>query len=307
MSGFTRYAEAIEGQLALLRFAESDKGKRLMRALMGGSQDKPIPWEITSVMGLETGQTYFWDPAMCGMLQNVSPDMPDWALTHTTLPAPSGFFWFSKPLAMPVLHDKNGNAIADDLWGMSWVSVCRAPDGGSFIPVAGPVDQADYIALSMYSPIGGASPVPSVNWYWDFDQPLSEAVKRSPDAYEELTITRVLRLRYFAAALAFLQQRILIAEPRPLDRSTRRRLPATWTNEPLVRVIQLRRRSAPHHLTDNRDMPDWSCRWIVRGHWRQQPYPAQGFVQPKWIMPFLKGPEDKPLKTPRATVFAVVR
>lgn len=43
---------------------------------------------------------------------------------------------------------------------------------------------------------------------------------------------------------------------------------------------------------------DWSHRWIVRGHWRQQPYgPGGELRRPRWIAPYVKGPEDKPLDT----------
>ena len=53
---------------------------------------------------------------------------------------------------------------------------------------------------------------------------------------------------------------------------------------------------------------DWSCRWLVRGHWRQQPCGAgHAERRPTWILPHLKGPERKPLKAPGAMVFAVVR
>jgi hypothetical protein len=41
---------------------------------------------------------------------------------------------------------------------------------------------------------------------------------------------------------------------------------------------------------------DWQHRWLVRGHWRLQPYgPQRSLRRPTWIDPYVKGPEDKPL------------
>jgi hypothetical protein len=41
---------------------------------------------------------------------------------------------------------------------------------------------------------------------------------------------------------------------------------------------------------------EWSHRWMVRGHWRLQPYgPDHKLRKTIWIDPYVKGPEDKPL------------
>lgn len=114
--------------------------------------------------------------------------------------------------------------------------------------------------------------------------------------------------RHFAAALfAFLQQHLLTAKRYQADRATRRRIMTRPLHEPVVRVVELRRKESAVTSTENGISPEWSCQWLVRGHWRQQWYPTMDRHQPRWIAPYVKGPEDKPLKPPRATVFAVVR
>lgn len=41
---------------------------------------------------------------------------------------------------------------------------------------------------------------------------------------------------------------------------------------------------------------EWSHRWMVRGHWRQQPCgPQRSQRRLQWIDPYVKGPDDKPL------------
>jgi hypothetical protein len=73
-----------------------------------------------------------------------------------------------------------------------------------------------------------------------------------------------------------------------------------------VRVVQLRRSEPNSRLDVRTHQPvDWSCRWIVGGHWRNQPY--KDSTKLIYIMPYVKGPEDKPLRVPTHTVYQVSR
>jgi hypothetical protein len=41
---------------------------------------------------------------------------------------------------------------------------------------------------------------------------------------------------------------------------------------------------------------EWTHRWIVKGHWRQQAYgPKRQFRRPVYISSHIKGPDDLPL------------
>jgi len=65
-----------------------------------------------------------------------------------------------------------------------------------------------------------------------------------------------------------------------------------------VRVISLRRRERPtHENSGDATSVDWSCQWLVSGHWRKLHQPrkwdGEQFV---YIQPYVKGPEDKPLR-----------
>lgn len=52
---------------------------------------------------------------------------------------------------------------------------------------------------------------------------------------------------------------------------------------------------------------EWSCQWIVGGHWRNQWYPSKAEWKPKYIAPYLKGDPDKPLREPKGPVYCVTR
>lgn len=61
-----------------------------------------------------------------------------------------------------------------------------------------------------------------------------------------------------------------------------------------VTIVRLPRRQY-EHAQNGESHVDWSHRWVVSGHWRKQWYAKQEVHRPKWIAPYVKGPDDKPL------------
>jgi hypothetical protein len=121
------------------------------------------------------------------------------------------------------------------------------------------------------------------------------------------------KMRGFVEAFfAFSKQRIAVIDLERPPRATRKRLERSWAMkaEPLIRVINLRRKA--HRLpgtgaTGDGEAVNWSCRWIVRPHWRHQYYPSEQARHLTWIESYVKGPEDKPLKRSRVDIFSVNR
>lgn len=112
---------------------------------------------------------------------------------------------------------------------------------------------------------------------------------------------------FLAALSLWLQQRIVTVERQPADRATRRRIERGGFSPGSVNIVHLRRGEARDHASPGQTVAEWSCRWIVRGHWRQQYYPSTNQRRPLWIMPHVKGPDAAPLRPPSPTVFAVTR
>lgn len=77
------------------------------------------------------------------------------------------------------------------------------------------------------------------------------------------------------------------------DRAARRRMERAGHEPAAVRVIELRRaQSTSASAVSDRE---YHHQWVVRGHWRQQWFPAHEVHRPVWIAPHVKGPEGAPM------------
>lgn len=103
--------------------------------------------------------------------------------------------------------------------------------------------------------------------------------------------------RALLVVFALMRERLAEVRAAPVPRPERRRAIRAGIGEPpAVRLVQVRR---PALRED--DAPataaarEWHHSWIVGGHWRNQWYPSANTHRPKYIAPYVKGPEDKPL------------
>ena len=137
-----------------------------------------------------------------------------------------------------------------------------------------------------------------------FNEEGNELIELDDEAWEKYKqekitpYTNVKRLihTYFL----IMSQTLTAKTPERGDRAQRRRLERE--NLPSeVLVIQFRKTRYTSAEGGEERNVNWSHRWIVGGHWRWQPYkdPASGGEIKKriWISPYVKGPDDKPLKT----------
>jgi hypothetical protein len=109
-------------------------------------------------------------------------------------------------------------------------------------------------------------------------------------------------MRFIMSFLLMLNQTITRPEreqvsPKQAARFAKRNLPSAVTVVHMRRIEGGSREGSESHV-------EWQHRWVVRGHWRNQPvgpgYPGAREVDGKlvariWIAPFVKGPQDAPL------------
>lgn len=110
--------------------------------------------------------------------------------------------------------------------------------------------------------------------------------------------------KWICTASMFLEQEILSSTPTHVGKYIAKRVP---DHEPLCHVISLRKTIQHEHpQTAGESDIEWACRWLVRGHWRNQYFPSTGTRAPIWIHPHVKGPEDKPFRA-LPTVYSVTK
>jgi hypothetical protein len=122
-----------------------------------------------------------------------------------------------------------------------------------------------------------------------------------PDELQEearLPIGRLL------SCLSFLRSPHIEKREEGLNRSARRSLgdalPSISSEDSKrVRFLSLQRHMAGSKAAAKNQHIEWSHQWLVCGHHRNQYYPSTQEHKLIWVSPYIKGPEDKPLK-PRA-------
>jgi hypothetical protein len=156
------------------------------------------------------------------------------------------------------------------------------------------------------------------NVYWPIVGSISESVKKDgldsiipifrfwPPIYDGDKPENIGPHHMLFAALGFMYSKVVSLEPVRAQRSERRRAHKLNKHLPTIQVTQLRRREYQSG-GDQGDPASWSCRWIVRGHWRKQWYPKDGAHKPLFIEPHIKGPDGAPLKPPREHITVVAR
>lgn len=115
------------------------------------------------------------------------------------------------------------------------------------------------------------------------------------------------------AALRFLRLPFVQAETVEMSRQVRRHYERKTGKPATVRTVLLRKSSKEAKAVEGSKAAegsqggvDWSCQWLVRGHWRKRAE-RYGPGDPFYVSPYLKGPDDKPFRAPREAVYLVKR
>lgn len=145
--------------------------------------------------------------------------------------------------------------------------------------------------------------------------PTTEAVKDGADPWPYLRALPRLKpgdglgstYAIIAAALGFMQLNFVIRERQRPSWQMEKQYQRAKLITPSVQVITLRRVVREGRSSTEAHPREWSCQWPVRGHWRKQWYPSFAEHRVRWIMPYIKGNPDAPLKAPAERVLAVVR
>jgi hypothetical protein len=247
----------------------------------------PIRW--ANIMQPRRGAlllaTPYWvSQPMCELVEAAGPTMPDEPLKSTDLPARTGFVVFESPLVV-VRQDSDPRA---------YVAVCWHVTSGYNLNDPATPDTSG-IGTWWYERIGHEHWWAEDGTPWPFGARASEWFNAPPHVGE--IVDAPLR-RLLKAFWTLSSQRIAVqTQVRDLPRHIRRQFDRVKLDSREVSLVTLRRAGAPSHgpEDDEYNPIDWTHRWIVSGHWRNQWLPSVNDHRLQWISPYVKGPEDRPL------------
>jgi hypothetical protein len=262
------------------------------------------PFEMAARMAknnlsLEPNNTYAWlEPAFDGrelqdaplywvsselaqLIGHCAKSLPPTTLTRDLLPTPTGFAVYETPLEGSDTNPDHEEPIAVNavLWGdahLQWLS------------------GRDHLGIASYSYVDELYyPLGRTDWAFgdDTEQPVDKALEG-----DDLRLASMAEDRRWLATLFLLIGQDRVAESREIHppRQTVRRL-ARQGLDSNVRLVDVRRKHTTSDGEGSREV-EWSKRWLVNAHWRQQAYgPNHSLRRPTLILPYIKGPEDKPL------------
>lgn len=249
--------------------------------------------------------TLYWvSPHMTALTMAAAPAMPAFRPTPADLPSKHGLIYFAAPFAeadeTPVsdvmllgdgtVYPVRGGQfqVCAATWG-PWDYGRRWKNGGTWFTfyTAREADQTTGPALRLDNECVAAAVYDQPG-----EDPLPGWVARADGtaSWMHLVMTAV---RLMATS------RTASCEPQPLARPFRRRAARAGVvrpDEPVQLVDITTRPSSSRSPADGGDGRTYRVRWVVDGHWRNHWYPARKTHRPRWIEPYVKGPEGAPLK-----------
>jgi len=321
MSKSERYFEALDYLAGMRRRYDSEAGmENIYYKYRTEVEEGIIPQSVAfqdyvllQFFWLTRVESFYWSPELVSMLDTVSQSLPECTIREELFPVDMGFFYFGKKIHLGMSVTWRGTQVEQILRGFVW----RVHSGGTLVSVTTILEDA----------LG--RPTPGHTWPWEMGHdyttwagtaaegtattnpskyPLKPEERKSIElAKKDTGFLKCMKL--VVSALLLVNQTILKTETKEVPRAARRRFlkGGKDTGLPTVRVVLLRRQVGPKSELPGEPVI-WSCHWLVRGHWRQQACgEGRRDRKPVWILPYIKGDLDAPLKPPDERIFAVVR
>lgn len=239
----------------------------------------------SSMRDVAQHSSLFWVAKEMGDVLKAAAPKLDGPLLLSDLPEPVGLVTFENPLEVP--SPQEGDV---SLW-VKWLAWCRlsiVTEDGS-----GPKEPAVCLFYAWEGPEGS-------RFFWD----VWIEGHRHP-ALDEAMDASMLGAHF--RGLCLLVQQPLAVMERKQNHQTRKMAKRQDLPTSEVKVVRLRRARPKLEAGEPiGGFVDWTHRWIVNGHWRNQWLPSIQAHRQQWISPYVKGPEDKPLVV-KKTVNAWVR
>lgn len=257
-------------------------------------------------MTFKEAELYWVSPEMTEVIIALAPTIPD---SLPQPPVPDALVMFAR--SIPGTDATTGDTIFTSafLWGtvnLARLGPCIASETYAWRDLVFMYNAMTEREQELFRQIYPSRLMPTGGSEWPLEAMTSE-FNQLPDLPEAGTMAlSMLEDRQLLSTFwALVSQRIVIeTTERPYSRQVQRQAERHGHVLPEVRVIRLREPTG--HGGAGGSGREYSHRWLVGSHWRNQWYPKKGVHAPKLIEAYTKGPADKPLKV-RETVRALVR
>jgi hypothetical protein len=261
---------------------------------------------------LMSATPYAWSEETMRAVIAASKSIPlDTAMNHWNLHTAATFWHFATPLPFKTLLDDDRGIRA---LGFGWI---KTQDRSFGLPVHTWLDDdAD----------GRFPIVPSATFEWGKEDTLGTMLAETRAHHMRLygpggkwadkphtTIESFMEsvegiARFMLAGIAWLEQKVLVTDDGHAERHRRKEFNRqTGQDLRFIKVVQLRKNDYGAREHAESDV-EWSCRWAVSGHWRNQACgPNHRDRKLCYIMPYVKGPADKPFREAPMKVYEVKR
>lgn len=322
------WKDAYEEQIDTWAFWQSEIGQRYARGYVNDKHTKgtapvSVADELVRIESekLLAADPIYVDPDMQMLWRAAAPDFEPEPFEASDLVAPAGFLYLPEP---EMLLDVNGKRCSWRAFAWALTEVIYGDSG-----VRKPA-----ISISLYSHWEDDDDYnPSLREeakkndklaelaryrlslmhmdHWLFGQSFEEAT----ESHGSLSVRDQERARAgfrdtwqkIQALFRLMHQTISVPVLGQPPRATRRRGKRKgFDPETKVTIIRLRRPKRPRQSDEAREV-DWTHRWPVSGHWRNQWYPSLGIHRQRYINPYIKGPDDKPLAIPKVRAFELIQ
>ncbi|WP_342314781.1 hypothetical protein [Mycobacterium avium] len=273
--------------------APAEGGRRLQR--MQAKLAESLTQMSTETDAIRRAELYWVSRDMVDVALDAADSLPEWT-PAIAAPAPTGVLCWAKPAGDVPWNALSSTDPTEVSWdGLWWWS---RPDGKLQLqPLSRLAKNRELLApYEVSSPLWATNPTlllePLV--------PRTAEVARSAESSPLVSVV---------GAAWLLMGQPTVAATRPLESSTRARADGdSDTRHPdpdRVSIIELRRPMSPPREHDGTSSErTYQRRWWVGGHWRQQACgPNHADRRPKWIAPYVKGPEGAPLTKDRVHVW----
>lgn len=307
-------AQAQKARFSITKSLNTDFGVFSAFDLMGidPMDASPVQWDNAYIIreqilhGLEGATALAVPPELCQITSTYAPTYPDLRIDSSDVFLPQGWAYFTDPIIEPNTPDDI------PIRALLWWTYPLA-DLSIFDP--GDVSRDRYgltlVGFSDVSALPGALEkdlshlprvVPMVSVMWELDTPdggefWPDSVKITKEGVFDVVQTRSPYIKTLQTLWATIRQRM--TEPSEDIRVMEKQFKhyRKKTGRPVNRSVRVLRLSEPRrrrYEPTGTGNPLTDRVW-TRGHWRMQPFPSRGYLRPKLILPFLRGPWDAPI------------